>query len=399
MATTLQFARRMERLRASEIREILKVTVRPEVISFAGGLPAPELFPVEALAEVSQQVLREEGRAALQYSTTEGDKGLRHAIAQRARGTLGLALDPDEILVTAGSQQGLDLSGKVFLDEGDVVLCESPTYLGAINALRVFGPRFVEVETDDDGMVAEDLERKVAGAKLMYVVPDFQNPSGRCWSEERRRRVMEIVSRHGVPVVEDNPYGELRYSGTTRPPLKSFDTEGLVILTGTFSKIFCPGMRLGWLTARRDIVEKYVLVKQGADLHTATLAQRQLARYLEQHDIGAVVARLREVYRTRRDAMLSVLDRAMPAGVRWTRPDGGLFVWMELPETLDARELLVRCLARNLAFVPGGSFFPNGGHENTLRLNFSNMPESRIEEGVVRLADVVREMLAGSAAA
>ncbi len=393
-------ARRMAHLRASEIREILKVTVRPEVISFAGGLPAPECFPVEELADVSTRVLRESGPAALQYSTTEGHRPLRERIAARAADKLGARLDPDTILVTTGSQQGLDLVGKVLLDEGDVVLCESPTYLGAINALRVFSPRFVEVETDDEGMVPDDLRRKLASfpeAKLIYVVPDFQNPSGRTWSLPRRRALLELAARHEVPVVEDNPYGELRFDGEAVPALKALDASDLVLLMGTFSKIFCPGLRVGWVAAPRLLHEKLVLVKQGADLHTSTFAQFQLARYLDLHDIDANVARVREVYRSRRDAMLAALARELPGEVSWTRPSGGLFVWVTLPVGLDARALLERCLEHDVAFVPNGSFFPNGGHENTLRLNFSNMPEPRIDEGVRRLAAALRDLVAASA--
>jgi 2-aminoadipate transaminase len=395
MATTL--ARRMSDLRASEIREILKLTQRPGVISFAGGLPAPELFPVEEMKALTLDVLTRDGRRALQYATTEGHRPLREKIAGRMRTRLGAPASAEEILITCGSQQGLDLTGKVLLDEGDAVLCESPTYLGAINALRVFGPRFVEVETDDDGMLVQDLERKLSAeprAKLIYVVPDFQNPTGRCWSLERRQQVMEVATRHRVVVIEDAPYTELRYSGDPLPPLKSLDRLGLVVYLGTFSKTFCPGLRIGWVAAPRDLYEKYVLVKQSADLHTSTLSQWQLARYLELYDLDAHVEGLRAVYRSRRDAMLAALERELPPGVRFTRPAGGLFVWVELPEEISARDVLAKCLERDVAFVPGGSFFPNGGHENTLRLNFSSMPEDRIGEGIQRLAAVLREVLA-----
>ncbi len=393
---TTRFARRMEALKASEIREILKVTQRPEVISFAGGLPAPELFPVKTLAAATQKVFEEDGMRALQYSTTEGHAPLRRKIAERMRATWDAHVSPDQILVTSGSQQGLDLTGKLLLDEGDVVLCESPTYLGAISAWNVVRPRWVEVSTDDDGMDPAALEetlRAYPAAKAIYVIPNFQNPSGRTWSLERRKAFMEIVEKHDVWVVEDNPYGELRLEGTSIPSLKSMDRRGRVLALGTFSKVFCPGLRIAWIAAENPAYEKLVILKQGADLQTSTLGQLQVDRYLDENDLDADIARILPVYRERRDAMLAALDVEMPAGVRWTRPAGGLFLWMTLPERLSARTLLDACVRQNVAFVPGGAFYPNGGHENTLRLNYSNMPVERIREGVRRLASaVVKEM-------
>ncbi len=393
---TTRFARRMEALKASEIREILKVTQRPEVISFAGGLPAPELFPVRRLAAATQQVFEEEGTRALQYSTTEGHPPLRRKIAERMKASWGTVVTPEQVLVTSGSQQGLDLTGKLFLDEGDVVLCESPTYLGALSAWNVMRPRWVEVATDDDGMDPTALEAKLRAhpnAKAIYVIPTFQNPSGRTWSLERRRRFMEVVERHDVWVVEDNPYGELRLEGESVPSLKSFDTKGRVVALGTFSKVFCPGLRIAWVAAELSVIEKLVILKQGADLQTATLSQLQVNRYLEENDLDADIAKIIPVYRERRDAMLSALEKEMPPGVRWTRPQGGLFLWMTLPANLNARTLLDECVRQNVAFVPGGAFFPNGGNENTLRLNYSNMPIERIREGVKRLAaSVLKEM-------
>ena len=397
----IRLAARMQDLRASDIREILKLTDRPGVISFAGGLPAAEMFPVEQMREVADRVLAGEGRRALQYSTTEGHVPLRRRIAARMNGRLGTAVSAETVLITSGSQQGLDLTGKLFLDEGDVVLCESPTYLGAINALQVFRPRFVEVPTDDEGMLPDALEDLLTAhsrVKLVYVIPDFQNPTGRSWSEARRRRFMEVVARHRVPVIEDQPYGDLRFEGEALPALKSLDTEGLVVYLGTFSKIFCPGLRIGWLAAAPDVFEKYVILKQGADLHTSTLSQMQIATYMEMFDLEANIARIRDVYRDRRDAMVAALEREMPPGVRFTRPTGGLFVWVELPRGVDARDLLATCLEHDVAFVPGGAFFPNGGHENTCRLNFSAMPPDRIDEGVARFGAALRLLTAHSGA-
>jgi 2-aminoadipate transaminase len=393
---TTRFAKRMEVLKASEIREILKVTQRPEVISFAGGLPAPELFPVKTLAAATQKVFEEEGMKALQYSTTEGHAPLRRKIAERMKSTWETYVTPEQILVTSGSQQGLDLTGKLLLDDGDVVLCESPTYLGAISAWNVLRPRWVEVPTDDDGMDPSGLEaalREHPNAKAIYVIPNFQNPSGRTWSLERRRRFMDIVERHDVTVVEDNPYGELRFEGAPIASLKSLDRKGRVIALGTFSKVFCPGLRIAWIAAENPVYEKLVILKQGADLQTSTLGQLQVNRYLEENDLDADIARIIPVYRERRDAMLAALDAEMPAGVHFTRPSGGLFLWMTLPERLSARTLLDECLRQNVAFVPGGAFYPNGGHENTLRLNYSNMPIERIREGVRRLASAVAKQM------
>lgn len=395
------YASRMTELRTSDIREILKITQHPEVISFAGGLPASELFPTADLATLAHDLLLSDGARALQYAPTEGLAVLRQLIADRLQGRFDLDRNAEEVLVVSGSQQALDLTGKIFLDDGDVVLCESPTYLGAINALQAYRPQFVEVPTDDDGMVPEELERRLEShgrVKFIYVVPDFQNPSGRRWSADRRRALAEIAARFRVPVIEDAPYAELCFDGEALPPVASFDTEGLVIFLGTFSKILSPGMRLGWIAADESILQRYVLVKQGADLHTSSLTQLLAARFILERDLDGHIARIREAYRERRDAMLSALDTHMPPDVRYTRPAGGLFLWVELPPGLDTRVLLDRCLEQNVAYVPGGAFFTEGGHDNTLRLNFSAMPVDRIMEGVRRLAGVFESVMASAAA-
>lgn len=388
----ITFAKRMEVLRASEIREILKITQREEIISFAGGLPAPELFPVEEMKEIAVKVLAEKGKEALQYSTTEGYEPLRKKIAERMNRKFQTRVNANNILITCGSQQALDFSGKLFLDEGDIVLCESPTYLAAISALKAYGPRFIEVPTDDNGMIIEELERILAtqeGVKLIYVIPDFQNPTGRTWSIERRIDFMSVVKKYEIPVVEDNPYGELRFENEIPPSLKSMDTEGLVIFTGTFSKIFCPGLRLGWIAAEAKIIEKYILIKQGADLCTSVRSQMEVATYMDVYDFEANVQQLTAVYRKRRDVMVEMLGKTLPQGVKFTHPQGGLFLWVELPQHVKAMELLKECLQNNVAFVPGDSFFPNGGVENTLRLNYSNMSEEKIREGIQRLSQVI----------
>ena len=395
----MKFANRIDSLRASDIREILKITQRAEVISFAGGLPAPELFPVEEMKQISRLLMEESGRVALQYSTTEGYEPLRQKIAARIGRKFQTQASAEEVMITSGSQQALDFTGKLFLDAGDVVLCESPTYLAAISAFRAYQPEFIAVPTDDDGMIIEELERILAttdNVKLVYVIPDFQNPTGRTWSRERRRRFIETVSRYGVAVLEDNPYGELRFEGEILPSIKSMDREGLVIGTGTFSKTFCPGMRIGWLVAAPPVIEKYVLIKQGADLCTSLRNQMEIDLFMELFDFEGNLVRLTELYRQRRNSMVAALEAMMPEGVSFTRPQGGLFLWVTLPERIKAIELLKRCLEQNVAFVPGDSFFPNGGVENTLRLNYSNMPEDRIREGVARLAAAIRSMKCSS---
>ncbi|CUH96731.1 2-aminoadipate transaminase [Propionispora sp. 2/2-37] len=393
---TVAFARRMEKIRASEIREILKITQQCEMISFAGGLPAPELFPVEELKQVAVRVLQEAGSKALQYSTTEGYPPLRRQIAARINRKFGTGVESDNILITSGSQQALDFSGKLFLDEGDVVLCESPTYLAALSAFKAYLPRFIAVPTDEDGMIPgalAEILRTTPRVKLLYVIPDFQNPTGRTWSLERRKALIELVNQYEIPVIEDNPYGELRFENEILPSLKSLDSKGLVIFTSTFSKTFCPGMRIGWIAADRRYIEKYVLIKQGADLHTSSISQMELSRYLDLYDFEANIQNIITVYRQRRNAMLAALDENLAGIINYTRPQGGLFLWVELPKHITAVKLLTECLKRQVAFVPGDSFFPNGGVEHTLRLNYSNMPEEKIRTGIIRLADAVKEYM------
>lgn len=388
------FAKRMDSLKVSAIREILKITANPEVISFAGGLPAPELFPIEEMKHVAVTVLEEAGAEALQYSTTEGFLPLRKQIALRMNDKFKIHVTHENIQIISGSQQGLDLSGKLFIDEGDVVLCESPTYLAAISAFKAYGPRFIAVPTDDNGMIIEELEKILKNTpkiKLIYVIPDFQNPTGRTWSLERRQQFMELISQYEIPVIEDNPYGELRFEGERLPALKTFDTKGFVIFFSTFSKIFCPGLRIGWIVADKKFLEKYTLVKQGTDLHTSSISQREISKFMELYDLDANVEKITEVYRRRRDVMVQAMKAEFTDHIKYTYPQGGLFLWVELPAHMKAEKLLLQCLKQNVAFVPGDSFFPNGGVENTLRLNYSNMSEERIVEGIKRLAKAIKE--------
>lgn len=389
------FSKRVDFAKASDIREILKVTERPEVISFAGGLPAPELFPVEEMRAVLDAVLRENGSKALQYGTTEGYTPLREIIAERML-RVGVEAKKDNILVLTGSQQGLDLTGKVFLDEGDTVACESPTYLAAISAFRVFLPRYVEIEMDEEGMKMDHLEmalEKNPKIKIIYTVPDFQNPTGRTMSLDRRKKLVELANRYEKVVIEDNPYGELRFEGERLPSVKSLDTQGRVVHQSTFSKTLCPGLRVGWICASPEIFQKYVLFKQGTDLHTNTLSQFAIVKFLEMFDLSGHVENIKVVYKKRRSLMIDCIKKEFPAGIKHTCPQGGLFLWVELPSHLNSRDILVKCLENNVAFVPGGSFFANGNRENTFRLNFSNSTEDRIVEGIKRMATVLKEYI------
>lgn len=392
----IKFADRMDGMRASDIREILKVTAQPDVISFAGGLPAPELFPVEDIKTAFNAVMDEQGQTALQYGQTEGWYHLREQIAERIGKKNGINAAAENILVTAGSQQGLDFCGKLFLNPGDVVLMESPSYLGAINAFNAYQPNFVEVPTDDDGLIMEELDRILAtteNVKLIYVIPDFQNPSGRTWPMERRKQFMEIINKYEIPVVEDNPYGELRFKGETLPALKSMDTKGLVMYFSTFSKILTPGFRIAWICAAPNIMDKLSLITQAAVLQTSTLNMMVVSKYLDMFDVDKHIESIRPVYKHRCELMINTMKETFPEEVKFTDPDGGLFTWVEMPDYVNTRDLALKALEQKVAFVPGSGFFPNGGNEHCLRLNYSNSTDEKLVDGVRRLAGVIKEAL------
>lgn len=392
----MKFSKRMERMQASEIRELLKLTAQPDIISFAGGLPAPELFPVEEIAKVSHDLVMKEGRQLLQYATTEGRPTLRAKIAKRMAEKYHAQVDVDEILITTGSQQCLDFAGKLFLDPGDVVLCESPSYLGALNAFNAYEPNFVEVPTDNGGLIPEELDKILAttpNCKFIYVIPDFQNPTGRTWSLERRKKFMEVVNKYDLPVLEDNPYGELRFEGEILPSLKSLDTKGLVMFLGTFSKIFCPGLRLGWVAGAKDVVSEFVKIKQSADLHTSNFDQGVADAYMDAYDLDEHVSKIVALYKSRRDLILKTMTEEFPAGVEWTHPEGGLFLWLTLPEGVSARKVFDKCIEMKVAAVIGDAFYPNQKTDRSMRINYSNMPEDKIVEGIKRMAKAIKESM------
>lgn len=392
----MKFATRMERMQASEIRELLKLTAQPDIISFAGGLPAPELFPVEEIAKVSHDLVLKEGRQLLQYATTEGRPSLRAKIAKRMADKYHTNVDLDDILITTGSQQCLDFAGKLFLDPGDVVLCESPSYLGALNAFNAYQPKFVEVPTDNGGLIPEELDKileTTPNCKFIYVIPDFQNPTGRTWSMERRQKFMEVVNKHNLPVLEDNPYGELRYEGTILPSLKSMDTKGLVMFLGTFSKIFCPGLRLGWIAAEHSLLTEFVKIKQSADLHTSNFDQGVADAYMDQYDLDEHVKEIVALYKHRRDLILESMEKFFPEGTEWTHPEGGLFLWLTFPEGVSARKVFTKCIEMKVAGVIGDAFYPNQKTDRSMRINYSNMPDDRIVEGIQRMAKAIKECM------
>jgi 2-aminoadipate transaminase len=398
-----RFAQRTQGMRRSEIRELLKLTEEPGIISFGGGLPAPVVFPIKEFEEACVRVLREHGAQALQYSTTEGYRPLREMIARHAA-RYGVTVTADNILITSGSQQALDLVGKVFINQGDHVLVERPTYLAAIQAWNTYQAQYTPVEIDDDGMKTEALEAELRGGpKFMYVLPNFQNPTGVTLSLERRRTLVKLADHYGCPIIEDDPYGQLRYEGEHLPPIVAVDSEyrsgngkpysGNVMYMSTFSKTLAPGLRLGWIIGPVSVIERLVQAKQGTDLHTSTFTQMvayEVARhgFLDEH-----VKVIRRVYRERRDAMLSAMAEFFPPGVTWTRPQGGLFLWVRFPAGLDAVDVLREGIKEKVAFLVGAAFFPDHSNGNTARFNFSNADPAMIREGVRRIGVVLERLM------
>jgi len=400
-----RYANRTLGIKSSPIRELLKITQKPEIISFGGGLPAPDVFPVKRFQESCHTVLAEHGAQALQYGPTEGYEPLRDMIA-RNLARYGIVAKAENVLITSGSQQALDLIGKLLINRGDRVLVEAPTYLGALQAFNVYGAQYVSVPVDDDGLITEHLDSSLrAGPKFMYVLPNFQNPAGVTLSEGRRHQLILLADKYGIPIIEDDPYGQLRYEGEHLAPLVVLDRENLrrdngftlgnVIYVSTFSKTLAPGIRLAWIVAPEDVISKLVLLKQAADLHTSTFNQQvafEVARdgFLDRH-----VKLIRQVYRERRDAMLQALQEFFPAEVTWTHPKGGLFLWVTMPEGTDSQALFNAAIAEQVAFVPGDSFYADEGHEGDrhMRLNFSHSQPELIREGIRRLSVAIKMQL------
>jgi 2-aminoadipate transaminase len=407
-AWTSRYAQRAKQAQSSAIRELLKFTQNPEIISFAGGLPAPDVFPNERFRAACDRVLEKQSAQALQYGATEGYTPLREMIA-RHTSRYGVKAKLDNVLITSGSQQALDLIGKLMINPGDRVLVEAPTYLGALQAFSAYGAEYVSVPSDNDGLRTDLLEGPLrSGPKFMYVLPNFQNPGGTTLAEGRRHELVLLADRFGIPIIEDDPYGQLRYEGEHLTPLMVLDRENLrrddgysignVIYLSTFSKTLAPGLRLGWIVAPPEVISKLVQLKQGMDLHTSTFVQMvgyEVARdnFLDEH-----IKLIRRVYGERRDVMLQALDENFPSEVTWTRPQGGLFLWVSLPEGMDCQHLFEAAIRENVAFVPGDSFYASNGHADEgrrhFRLNFSNAKPEQIREGVRRLGVAIKKQWA-----
>jgi len=407
-AWTSRYAQRTKGLKSSAIRELLKFTQRPEVISFAGGLPAPEVFPAKRFQEACQKVLQEKPNLALQYGATEGYEPLREMVARHIA-RYGIKAKSENVLITSGSQQALDLIGKLLINSGDRVLVEAPTYLGALQAFNVYGADYVSVPSDDDGLRSDLLEDPLrSGPKFMYVLPNFQNPGGTTLSEGRRHELVLLADKYGIPIVEDDTYGQLRYEGEHLTPLVVLDRENLrrdqgysignVLYLSTFSKTLAPGLRLGWIVAPPDVIAKLVQLKQGADLHSSTFVQMVAYEVARDNFLDEHVKIIRSVYRERRDVMLDALARYFPPEVTWTKPMGGLFLWVTLPAGADADKLFEAAIRENVAFVPGDCFYAPNGHSDEgrrhMRLNFSAAAPDQIREGIRRLSNAVKEQLA-----
>lgn len=388
------FSQRAQKLTSSTIREILKVTVRPEIISFAGGLPSPAGFPIDIIKQAFGRVLESSGESALQYGPTEGYEPLRQWVVEDLK-RAGADVDVDEVLIVSGSQQALDMLGKLFVDPGSKVLIEAPSYLGAIQSFSLFEPVYETVPTDDQGLVPEGLTDECAdGARFIYVLPNFQNPTGLTLGLERRQALVKRCAELNLPIVEDDPYGELRYAGESQPSLLGLGQSvgATVIRLGSFSKVLAPGLRLGYIVAPKAIISKLVQIKQATDLHTASLTQMAVYEAVKDGFLTSHLPTVRELYKKQCGYMLQAMDEYFPDSVSWTRPEGGMFIWVTLPEGIDATELLGHAIAKNVAFVPGAPFFAGtDAMVNTLRLSFVTVSQEKIREGIAILGDLIKE--------
>lgn len=392
----MKFSNRMAALKPSDIREAMKlIAANPGTISFAGGLPDPNLFPAEAMRAATDKVLKESPGIGLQYGLTLGRVSLREKIVGLMERE-GVKATVDNIAVTTGSQQAITVAAMMLLDEEDVIITENPSYLGAFAAFKPFATNYVGVNGDENGMLMNELEETIKNtpkAKMIYVIPNFQNPTGRTWSLERRKKLIELANKYDLPILEDNAYGEVRFEGERVPSIKSLDTEGRVIYLGSFSKILSPGLRVGWACADKEVIGKYELVKNGLDLQSAELAQMQVVEYLDNNDLDEHIAKINKVYKERRDLMIKTIDEEFPKEARYYYPEGGMFIWVELPSHINTRELLKKAIERKVAFVPGGSFYPGNDCESSLRLNFSTMTNEKIVEGIKTLGQLLKESI------
>ncbi|MFC5473969.1 PLP-dependent aminotransferase family protein [Paraherbaspirillum soli] len=386
-----RFSERAQKLQSSAIREILKVTMRPEVISFAGGLPSPATFPVEQMRAAYDKVLSLQGKIALQYGPTDGYGPLREWVAN-SLSTSDAKILPEQVLMVSGSQQGLDLLGKVLIDEGSKVLVETPSYLGALQAFSLYGPEFVSLPSDDGGLLPEAVETLGQGARMLYALPNFQNPTGRTLSVERRQALVAACDKLGLPLIEDDPYGALSYRGEPLPKMLNMNPDG-VIYMGSFSKILTPGIRLGYVVAPRPLVEKLEQAKQATDLHTAQLTQMVVYEAIKDGFLKEHIPTIRKLYSDQCAAMLDALQTYFPSSASWTKPEGGMFIWVTLPKHIDSKVLLAQAIEQHVAFVPGAPFYGNTPESNTLRLSFVTVPPEKIRKGIEILGKLITAML------
>ncbi|MGQ9705860.1 MAG: aminotransferase-like domain-containing protein [bacterium] len=391
------FSESTRRAKKSEIRELLKFTAKSDIISFGGGFPSPESFPKEEINDICKYVIEKNGDVILQYGPTEGDKELKNELSKWMAKD-GINVPPEQILITAGSQQGLDLVGKVFIDKGNLIIVEMPTYIGGLQAFNSYVVRMEGVLQDEYGMKMDILEDKLKEItsrgekpKFIYVVPDFQNPSGVTMPEERRKRLLELAEKYDITVIEDSPYRELRYTGTQPPPIYSLDKEGRVVTLSTFSKIFCPGFRVAWIYGPEEIIDKMVVAKQSMDLCCPAFNQAVAAEFMKRGLLMKHIEKIKSIYKEKRQVMLDALDEYMPEGVTWTKPEGGLFLWVRLPEHMDSTKLFSKAVENKVAYVVGSAFHHDGSGKNTFRINFSYPTKEKIIEGIKRLSEVIKK--------
>ena len=391
----ITFAQRMQHIQPSDIREILVKTSGEDYISFAGGMPDPQLFPVEILNQLAVKVLRDHPARALQYGPTPGLLPLREKIAA-LMSDLGVATDSDHVQITSGAQQGISLSGTILVDPGDIIITERPTYSATLTALNLFRPSYKDVECDEEGPVIQQVHDCLRGeqpVKLAYVNPNYQNPSGRLWSPARRAAFLDALGGSDTLIIEDDPYGQLAFHDQPPQPIKAIDQDERVIYLGSFSKVLCPGLRVGWLVASSEILAKYNVAKQNHDLHTSAFDQELINTYLEEEALQPQIIRLRESYAARCAAMLTALEESFPDGAHFTRPEGGMFTWVELPKGINARDVLALAMEEKVSFIPGDGFFATRPSTNTLRLNFTAMGTEKIKQGVAILGKILHNLL------
>lgn len=391
----MRFSVRMSRIKASGIRAVQKrIAGKDDIISFAAGLPDPALYPLDDLRVAAAEMLEKEGETAFAYGLTKGYGPLLDFLTDRMNNREGVKCSKEDICILSGSQQGLGMSALLFIDEGDVVITENPSYLGAINAYRPYGAEFVGVDTDDDGIVIEDLEKVLEAnpkAKLIYVIPNFQNPTGKAWTLERRQKFMDVVSKYDVVVVEDNPYGDLRFKGENLPHLKALDKKGQVMYLGSFSKILSPGIRVAWCCANKEIAAAVEELKETNDLQSPELTQMLAYYYTKMFDLEAHIKEIQDTYKGRCELMVEMIKEYFPKEIKYTDPEGGMFLWLELPEGLDSDKILDDAVANGIAYIPGESFFSFDGVTNTIRMNFTMVNEEQIREGIKILGEVFKK--------